>query len=175
MDLFYSYIRVFVFLGFTLVGIQVPVFVDQYGKSLDSHLTESQIALNEFQDDADKYFDGSLDKLIAHYKENDDEVFNEGGRSIQTIYDRNLILRSNVEQFHSNPWSAYTQALLSPVANVQQDVWHNYSYAIQLKPSVVAFGLITALIFTLGIELLLRLLCNALKFLILELGFRSRR
>ncbi|MDY0223604.1 MAG: DUF2937 family protein, partial [Desulfobacterium sp.] len=92
MELFFSYIRVFVFLGCTLVGIQVPAFVDQYGKSLESRLIESRIALNEFQDDADKYFDGSVEELIAHYKKNDDQVFNEGGRSIQSIYDRNIML-----------------------------------------------------------------------------------
>ena len=78
MNLFFFYIRVFVFLGVTLAGIQVPAFVDQYGKSLESHLTESRIALNEFQDDADKHFDGSIENLIAHYRDNKDQVFNEG-------------------------------------------------------------------------------------------------
>ncbi|MDY0376505.1 MAG: DUF2937 family protein [Desulfobacterium sp.] len=165
MELFFSYIRVFVFLGCTLVGIQVPAFVDQYGKSLESRLIESQIALNEFQDDADKYFDGSVEELIAHYKKNDDQVFNEGGRSIQSIYDRNIMLVSSFAQFESSSWSAYTQALISPVPDVRREVWKNYSYAIQLNPSAVAFGLITGLIFTLVIELLLRLLCNAPKLL----------
>ncbi|SDU06632.1 DUF2937 family protein [Halopseudomonas salegens] len=158
MPLFYSYLRVFVFLGCTLAGIQVPVFVDQYGKSLESHLAESRIALNEFQDDADRFFAGSLENLIAHYRSNADQVFNEGGRSIQSIYDRHLMLQRNVRQFQSNPWSAYSQVLLTPVPDVRQEVWKNYSYAIQLKPAAIAFGLVAGLIFTLGIELLLKLL-----------------
>ena len=165
MGLFFSYIRVFVFFGFTLAGIQVPVFVDQYGKSLKSHLAESKTALNEFQDDADKYFDGSLEKLIAYYRENEDEVFNEGGRSIESIYERNVMLKNNFEKFQSSSWSAYTQAIVSPVPDIVEEVWNKYTYAIQLKPTSVAFGLITGLIFTLGIELLLRLLCNAPKIL----------
>lgn len=165
MDLFFSYIRVFVFLGCTLAGIQVPVFVDQYGKSLESHLTESRLALNEFQDDADKYFGGSLEELIAYYRENDDEVFNEGGRSIESIHERNVMLRSNFEQFQSSSWSAYTQAIVSPVPDIREELWENYSYAIQLKPTAIAFGLIAGLIFTLGIELLIKLLCNAPKCL----------
>lgn len=165
MNLFFSYIRMFVFFGCTLAGIQVPVFVDQYGKSLGSHLTESRISLNEFQEAADKYFDGSLEKLIAHYKENEDQVFNEGGHSIQSIYDRNLMLKSNFEQFKSSSWSAYTQALLTPVPDVRKEVWKNYSYAIQLKPGAIAFGLVMGLIFTLGIELFLRLLLKAPRLL----------
>lgn len=165
MNIFFSYIRIFVFLGLTLAGIQVPSFVDQYGKSLESHLTESRIALNEFQDDADQYFDGNIEKLIGHYKDNKDQVFNEGGRSIKSIYDRNLMLRRNFEEFRSSYWSAYTQALVSPVPDVRRQVWESYSYTIQLKPVAIAFGLITGLILTLGLELLLRLLCKSPKLL----------
>lgn len=165
MELFFAYIRVFVFLGCTLVGIQVPAFVDQYGKNLESRLIESRIALSEFQAGADKYFAGSVEELIAHYKRDDDQVFIEGGRSIQSIYARNLMLTSSFAQFESSSWSAYTQALISPVPDVRREVWKNYSYAIQLNPSAVAFGLVTGLIFTLGFELLLRLLCNAPKLL----------
>ena len=165
MNLLFSYIRVFMFIGLTLAGIQVPAFVDQYGKSLESHLTESRIALNEFQDDADKHFDGSIEKLIAHYKDNDDQVFYEGGHSIKSIYDRNLLLRNSFEEFRNSYWSAYTQALFSPVPEVQREVWESYSYTIQLKPVAIAFGLITGLILTLGFELLLRLLCKSPKLL----------
>jgi len=160
VNLFFSYIRLFVFFGCTLAGIQVPVFVDQYGNSLESHLKESRIALDEFQDDADKYFDGSLDKLIAYYRENEDEVFNEGGRSIESIHDRNLMLRDSFGQFQSGYWSAYTQAIFFPVPDVGQEVWSNYSYAIQLKPAAIAFGLIFGLLSTLLIEVILRLLCK---------------
>ncbi|MDY0213240.1 MAG: DUF2937 family protein [Desulfuromonadaceae bacterium] len=165
MELFFAYIRVFVFLGCVLVGIQVPAFVDQYGKNLESRLLESRIALSEFQAGADKYFAGSVEELIAHYKRDDDQVFIEGGRSIQSIYARNLMLARSFAQFEGSSWSAYTQALISPVPDVRKEVWKNYSYAIQLNPSAVAFGLVTGLIFTLGFELLLRLLCNAPKLL----------
>lgn len=159
MSFFFSYLRLFVFLGCTLVGIQVPVFVDEYGKSLVSHLAESGMALNEFQADANKYFDGSLEKLIAHYLNNGDQVFNEGGRSIESIYNRNLMLKTNFAQFQGSAWAAYTQALFAPVPDVGSKAWKNHSYAIQLKPVAIAFGLITGFIFTVAIELLLRLLC----------------
>lgn len=69
------------------------------GKSPESHLIESQNALNEFQEDADKYFNGSLKKLITHYEKNDDQVFNAGGNSIQSLHDRNLLLKKNFTEF----------------------------------------------------------------------------
>lgn len=165
MNIFFSYIRIFVFLGCTLIGIQVPAFVDQYGKSLESHLIESQKSLSEFQKDADKYFSGSLEKLIAHYKENIDQVINAGGVSIESIYDRNFMLKKNFKDFHSGSWAAYTQALLTPVPDVKKEVWKNFSYSIQLEPTSIAFGLFAGLIFSIVIELLLRLLFQIPKLL----------
>ncbi len=131
MNTFFSYIRMFVFLGGTLLGVQLPFFVDQYGKSLESHLIESQNALNTFQGDADKFFNGSLEKLILHYKKNDDQVFNAGGNSIQSIYDRNVLLKQNLFDFQSSAWRAYEQAVFHPVADVKAEVWKNYSYACE--------------------------------------------
>ncbi len=161
MSIFFSYLRTFVFLGFALLGVQVPVFVDQYGKSLESHLAESRIALNAFQDDADKYFDGSLEKLIDHYIGNEDQVFNDGGRSIQSIYDRYRLLQNSFAQFQSNRWSGYSQALFAPVPDVRSEVWKNYTYAIKLTPGAIAFGLLVGLFFSLGIELVVRFLFTA--------------
>ncbi len=158
VNVFFSYIRMFIFFGAALAGIQIPAFVDQYGKSLQAHLAESRIALTAFQDDADKYFGGSLEKLIAHYVGNTDQVFNEGGRSIQSIYDRNQLLAANLAQFQRSSWSAYTQAMLAPVADVREEVWNNYSYVIQLKPWAIAFGLVMGVIFASVAELVLRII-----------------
>lgn len=169
MNLFFSYFRMFVFLGCTLVGMQVPAFVDQYGKSLESHLRESQVALQEFQADADRYFNGRLEELIAHYIDNQDQIFSDGGRSIQSIHERNRLLRNSFERFHRNAWSAYTQALFSPVADVRDEVRRNHSYAVQLRPGAITFGLVVGLLLTFGLELVVRILPSAGRLLVREL------
>lgn len=155
MATIFSYIRIFLFLGGTLLGVQVPFFVDQYGNSLESHLIESQKVLNEFQDDADKYFNGSFEKLIAHYKDSDDYVFSDGGESIQSIYDRNLMLKQSSSNFQSSTWSANTQAVINPVSDVKNEVWRNYSYSIKLDPQSIVFGLVAGLLMTVLIEMML--------------------
>src|SRR5689334_9919406 len=109
-----SYLRIFLFMGGTLAGVQVPFFVDQYGKGLQSHFLESQRAIGEFQDDANKYFGGSIDALIDHYKKSGDQVFNQGGDSIQAIYSRYLLLKDSLSNFQSSAWNAYSQALYKP-------------------------------------------------------------
>lgn len=158
MSTYFSYLRMFVFLGSVLVGIQVPAFVAQYGDALASHLAESQKALGQFQDDADRYFDGNLEKLIAHYKQSPDRVFNAGGDSVQAIYGRYLLLKRSLDAFRGSVWAAYTQALFSPVADVKAEVWKRYSYTVRLQPGAIVFGLVAGLCFTLAVEFLLKLL-----------------
>ncbi|RUO39833.1 DUF2937 domain-containing protein [Aliidiomarina taiwanensis] len=159
MNIVFSYIRLLVFLGCALAGVQVPGFVDQYGKSLEAHVLESQFALQEFQADADKFFEGNLERLIAHYKASDDAVFHDGGSSIETIYARNVMLKANLAAFRSSFFSAYQQALFAPVPDVGEEVRSNYTYTVQLNPVAVGFGLGVGFFIALGIELLLRLLC----------------
>lgn len=165
-----SYIRMFLFIGGTLVGIQVPFFVDQYGKSLESHFLESQRSLNEFQDDADKYFGGRIDELIGHYKHSEDAVFKDGGASIEAIYNRYLLLKESLAKFRSSAHSAYAQALFSPIEDVSEDVRKNYSYAVKLDPAAVVFGLCSGLLLTVVIESLLR----ALGLLVVSLFHREQ-
>lgn len=159
MNVVFSYVRLIVFLGCALAGIQVPGFVDQYGKNLEAHFRESQLALREFQADADKFFEGNLEHLIAHYKASDDAVFHDGGRSIETIYARNVMLKANLAAFQSGFLSAYQQALFAPVPDVGEEVRSNYTYTVQLNPMAIGFGLVAGFFIALGVELLLRLLC----------------
>ena len=88
MGIFISYLRMVLLIIGVLAGIQLPGFVDQYGKSLQAHLIESERSLNEFRDEAEKFFDGSIEELIAHYQASDDRVFQEGGQSINAIFQR---------------------------------------------------------------------------------------
>lgn len=158
VSVFFSYIRLSVFLACTLVGIQVPAFVDQYGKGLQSHLAESRLALNEFQDDADRFFGGSLERLIAHYRETNDQVFTAGGQSIDSLYQRNQRLSAKYRDFRHSAWAAYTQVMFDPVPEIRQQAWNNHTYVVRLAPEALAFGLASGLVITLFLEGLLRLL-----------------
>lgn len=158
MSIFFSYIRLLMFLACTLIGIQMPAFVDQYGRSLQAHLAESRLALGEFEDDADKFFGGSLERLIAHYRGTKDQVFTAGGQSIDSIYRRNRLLASKFTEFQRSPWSAYSQVMFDPVPEVRQEAWSRHSYVIRLAPQALAFGLASGLVFTLLLEALLRLM-----------------
>jgi len=148
-----DYLRLLLFTGGVLIGVQVPGFIDQYGKSLEAHLLESGLSLKEFQQDAQRYFDGSLDKLIAHYQHNPDPVIQDGGTSIEAIYSRNQSLTQAWSTFSSGTYNAYTHVILEPLDDIKNEVWSRYTYSIVLNRSAIISGLGCGFILSLVIEL----------------------
>ena len=148
-----DYLRLILFTCGVLLGVQIPGFIDQYGKSLEAHLLESSLSLEEFQRDAQRYFDGNLEQLIAHYQSNPDPVIKDGGGSIAAIYNRNLRLKQAWESFTTSTYNAYTQVILKPLPEIKNEVWRNYTYNIVLKPSAIISGLTCGFTLALLIEL----------------------
>lgn len=158
MRVIFSYLRLSLFVLGVLAGVQVPHFVDQYGKALQSHYLEIEQNIQQFQQEADKYFNGDIQQLIAYYKASDDKVFVEGGESIDTIYQRYQRLRHKYQQFQQDSWSAYQQTFLSPVNSVRAEVRANYDYAIRLTPDAIAVALVIGFILAAISEIVLRLI-----------------
>ena len=163
-----DYLRLLVFTSGLLVGVQVPAFIDQYGKSLEAHLLESSMSLKEFQRDAERYFDGSLDKLIAHYQNNKDPVIQDGGDSIAAIYTRNQALVQAWKSFTTSTYSTYTHVILKPLLDIKSEVWGNYTYSIILNPSAIISGLTCAFALSLLIEISSLLVIGTLRRLFLR-------
>lgn len=155
-----SYLRMILLILGVLAGIQLPGFVDQYGKSLNAHLIESEKSLDAFRDEAEKFFDGDIEELIAHYEASDDIVFREGGQSISVIYTRHQLLLSALNEFNESAWNAYTQAFISPVPDIQQEVRSDFSYTVKLNPGAILFGLVSGLVLAIVGELFIRLLAR---------------
>ncbi|MBQ0720499.1 MAG: DUF2937 family protein [Gammaproteobacteria bacterium] len=160
-----DYLRLILFTSGVLIGVQVPGFIDQYGKSLEAHLVESTLSLGEFQEDAQRYFDGSLDKLITHYQNNPDPVIQDGGASIAAIYKRNLKLTQAWAAFSKDTYSAYTHVFLKPIIAIKNEVWNNYTYSIVLNQSAIISGLSCGFILSLLIELSCLLLARTTRLL----------
>jgi hypothetical protein len=152
----FSYLRLTLFIGGVLIGIQFPMFLDQYGKSLEAHFLESERGIQEFKDEAQKHFGGSMEKLITHYNDSGDPVFHDGGESLQAIHGRYLSLNEALSSFKKGLWSAYTQAFLNPVPDIQKEVWKNFNYSAKLDLGAIIFGLVCGLILSLLVEICFR-------------------
>jgi hypothetical protein len=158
MTKIFDYLKIAAVLVGVLIGVQIPAIIDQYGKNLDSRLSESSNSIAEFQDDADKYFDGDLNKLIAHYESKNDPVIVSGGESIGALLSRNQTLIKAQARYRESTYSAYAHVLFNPIKEIRADVRKNYTYSIVLNKAgiiaAVVSGLGMLMLFELGIFLL---------------------
>lgn len=148
-----EYIRLTIFVGGALVGVQIPSFVDQYGQRLESHLIESQTSIEEFQNDADKYFDGNIDTLIRHYASNADPVINDGGESIASLHSRSQFLTKSWSNFNAGFQQRYWHAFATPVKTIRVETWNGYDFSVKLNVIGIAWALSLGLILSVIIEL----------------------
>ncbi|MGE4520153.1 MAG: DUF2937 family protein [Desulfobacteraceae bacterium] len=138
-----QYLRLILFLAGILAGIQIPNFMDTYHKSLIAHLNESDKSLSPFKQDADRYFRGNLEALINHYKSDKDPVFTEGGKSIEFIYQRNILLKKALLNFNKSFLSGIIHTFIKPVEDIKKEVIKNYSYTVKLDKKSIIAGLLS--------------------------------
>lgn len=141
-----DYLKLSILLIGLLIGVQVPGFVAQYGHNLDARVAESSRNVAQFQDDADQYFHGDLDKLIAHYAQKNDPVMVSGGQSIEALVTRNQQLVNAQQSFHQTFYSPYVHVLISPIDEIRAQVWANYDYQVVLNVSAIVVGLCCGLL-----------------------------
>ncbi|MBL4741460.1 MAG: hypothetical protein COB75_00790, partial [Idiomarina sp.] len=97
------------------------------------------------------------------YRESDDQVFSEGGDSIDAIYQRNQQLQQALSNYQQGLRSAYWQTFVGPQTDIRSEVVTSYTYAIQLTPHAMAVGLLLGLLVAVIMESLLRLLLLPLR------------
>ncbi|PMG49594.1 hypothetical protein BCU91_02685 [Shewanella sp. 10N.286.52.B9] len=151
----FDYLRLILFVSGVLLGVQVPAFVDQYGQRLQAHTQEAKLSLAEFEQDADRFFAGDIQQLIAHYQHNPDQVFSAGGDSIQAIYQRYQLLNGALMQFNQTAFSGFEQVAFTPMEDIRQEVWHNFSHTIMLDTRAITIGLVLGFLLSLICELCL--------------------
>ncbi|MBL4673223.1 MAG: DUF2937 family protein [Arenicella sp.] len=152
-----EYLRLGLFVGGALIGVQIPSFVEQYGHRLESHLLESKTSLEGFQLDADKYFDGDIENLIQHYAKNADPVINDGGESIASLNSRSQFLQRSWAEFNAGFQQRYWHAFVSPVNTIRAETWAGFDFAVRLDVSAIIWALSLGFILSALIEFFLQL------------------
>jgi len=137
-----SYFKYSTALFSVLIGVQFPSFIDQYGKNLNSRLSESNNSIVEFQNDADEFFKGNLTKLIEHYENDEDPVIISGGDTIRVITLRNKQLLEAQTKFQKSYLYACVHVLIYPIKEIRTDVWENYTYSITLNKTAILSAII---------------------------------
>jgi len=145
MRMLFDYLRLFLFTAGVLLGLQAPGFVAQYGSRLEARMLESKQSLQVFQISADKHFDGDMVRLITHYKNKSDQVVQDGGHSIEALYERNQSLISAYRHFSRNELTPFIHTFLRPLKDVRENTLKNYNFVVLLNTTSVIWGIAVGL------------------------------
>lgn len=147
-----SYLRLALFALGLLIGVQVPGFVDDYAKRVEAHRLEAETGLKGFRETAQRFFDGDLAALVAHYRASNDPVMRSDADSVATLVNRDALLQREWEAmqgaWYARTWHVVTGAdhdLLLETANA-------YSYQVLLVPEAMAWGIVCALLLAWVVE-----------------------
>lgn len=141
-----DYIRLILFCGGLLMGIQIPAVVDQYEKRVDAHLVEALDLIAGFQQTADKYFNGDMQALVGHYQKSDDVIFRDDAVNIQFINDRVMQLQYEIQALRQSSIFRTSHVLLTPNSKILTETIQQYSYVILINPIALIWGLVSGFI-----------------------------
>src|SRR5512135_256037 len=156
-NILYRYLIVIVACIALLIGLQVPNFIDQYQKRVDAHLREVSINLQPFQEIANKYFGGDLNKLIELHRNSGEKPFQEEGAAIEKMVQRKLRFEADLAALQVSLPLKALNVLLHGDREMIDEALGQYSYNVPLNQDALVFGACAALAILLLVELLLAL------------------
>jgi hypothetical protein len=165
-----DYLRLIVFTFSLLLGIQVPAFIDQYKLRVDAHLIEARQNMAGFQLTADRYFSGNIERLIAHYKASEDQVFRSDAQSIEQIHLRVKTLEIQWQNLQKGAMFRAYYVLSQQGSELMNETFSQYNYTVPLNLAALLWGVSLAFISTYIFELL-----GLLSVRVLKSSFTSRR
>ncbi|ARS48434.1 hypothetical protein PSMEN_08550 [Ectopseudomonas mendocina] len=152
-----SYLRLALFAFGLLLGVQVPGFIDDYGKRVEARRLESQQSLKGFQDTAQKFFKGDMDALVAHYRVSDDPVMRSDAQSVAHLVQRSALLEREWQAMQG-PWYAQAWHLATGAdRDLLGETLQAYRYQVLFTPEAILWGVICALLLAWLAELLVLL------------------
>ena len=152
-SILYRYFIVIVACISLLTGLQVPNFVDQYQKRVDAHLREVSVNLLPFQEIANKYFNGDINKLIELHRASAEKPFQEEGAAIEKMIARKLRFEADMAALNASLPLKALHVLLNGDKEMLDEVKDQYSYAVPLNQDALVFGASVALAILLLVEL----------------------
>ena len=147
-----DYLRLILFASSVLVGVQVPGFISQYEQRVDAHLIEAKQNLQGFQFTADRYFNGDMKKLIAHYRASDDEVFIQDANSIESIYSRVSLLTAEYDALQVPPLKQALYLVFDGSQSLLVETYESFAFTVPLNLAALFWGGGVALILLLFLD-----------------------
>ena len=118
----------------------VPSFVAQYRQRLGGMLDQAQKDLALFQEIANRFHGGDLQRLIRHHLASTDPTFRAEGTAIQTMVDTVARLRQAVASLESDLYSQVFYLAREGDPSVARATWDAFVPAMSLTGEALLFA-----------------------------------
>ena len=142
-----------IFTAAVMLGVQIPNFVDQYGKRVDAHAKEVNVNFSEYMNIAKKYGTGSIEGLIKKHENSPDLTFQAEAEPIRQNYQRKKRFDAELKALQAPFISRALHILIDSDREILLDTWVNYSANVPLNSLAAICGLAFGLIASLLLEL----------------------
>lgn len=144
--MFRSYLRLALFALGLLVGVQVPGFINDYGKRVEAHRIESELGLKGFRETARRFFKGDLTALVGHYQASADPVMRSDAQSLETLVERAAFLEREANAMRGSWYAQVWHLATAADHELMEETFAAYRYQVQLAPEAIAWGIACALL-----------------------------
>jgi hypothetical protein len=147
-----SYIRLVLFALGLLLGVQIPGFITDYSQRIEAHRLEAHQALEGYRKTAGEFFEGDMDRLVAHYRASNDPVFQSDADSLGILLRREQMLTAQWEALQASWYERAWHVLTKANPQILHETWQGYSYQVVLTPECIGWGLACAFLLAWIIE-----------------------
>jgi Protein of unknown function (DUF2937) len=128
-----------------IAGGLVPGFIAQYRQRLGGRLDQARIDLAPWQNLANQYYGGSLDKLIQYHLDSSDPKFHAEGAVLRTLVNSVQQLQSAVDALHGSLWQQLGYLSLHTDPALARATLHDWVPTFSLAMDGIVFALAFAL------------------------------
>jgi hypothetical protein len=158
IEIFHRYLMIIVACVALLIGVQAPNLVDQYQKRVDAHLQEVMVNLKPFQDIANQYFGGNMDKLLEMHRSSSEKPFQDEGAAIEKMIQRKARFESELAALNTTLPARIAHVLFNGDPELRDETLAQYSYTVPLNQDALITGGLLALVVLLLVEAVLGLI-----------------
>ena len=153
-----SYLRLVLFTTALLFGVQAPGFISDYSKRVEAHLIEAQQAIKGFKATAQQFFNGDIQALIQHYRNSEDPVFRSDADNIENLLSRTQVLERQWLGLQGSMTGKAWHIATAADPDIRRETLDGYTWQLLLTPTVIGWGIASAVILTFLVEGLFLLL-----------------
>jgi len=143
--LIFNYLDKILFALAAILGLQLPAFIQQYSQRVGGHLNEALGHLDRYRLLAAKNYDGNIQQLIAHLKNNPSEKLSSVGTLVEDLSARTEHLQAS---YNSLQQSNFLKRVFSFVRDLDLDIakatLEQYQWSIPLTTDAALCAIITA-------------------------------